>query len=108
MKLFSTLKIILVKADIVGPFLNGCKLKVDIDFDSDEEADRGMMGYYAKPTPEGKEKYREIIAEIQADAKRDLGMDMPEELIREYMGLKEPVEHIKIFHKNVYAQLKEN
>ncbi len=81
-------------------------LKVDIDFDSDEEADRGMMGYYAKPTPEGKEKYREMIAEIQADAKRDLGMEMPEELIQEVMGLKEPVEHIKIFHKNVYAQLK--
>ena len=81
-------------------------LKVDIDFDSDKNVDEGMMGYYAKPTPEGKKKYREILAEIQADAKRDLGMEMPEELIQEVMGLKEPVEHIKIFHKNVYAQLK--
>tara|TARA_R100000315_G_C5227832_1_gene138846 strand:- start:291 stop:1646 length:1356 start_codon:yes stop_codon:yes gene_type:complete len=81
-------------------------LKVDIDFDSDKNVDEGMMGYYGTPTPEGKKRYREILAEIQAEAKRDLGMEMPEELIEEVIGLKEPVEHIKIFHKNVYAQLK--
>ena len=82
-------------------------LKVDIDFDSDEDVEEGMMGYYGKPKEGAQERYNEIISEIQADAKRDLGMEMPEELINEFMGLKKPIEHIKIFHRNAYKNLKE-
>jgi len=85
-------------------------LKVDIDFDSGKEMDAGMMGYYAKPTPEGKRAYREMLLAAQRELKEQLGYDYTLQEIEEMneaLGFEgEPIEHIKIFHKNVYAQLK--
>ena len=85
-------------------------LKVDIDFDSDKNVDEGLMGYYGKPTPDGKRLYREMLLAAQKELKEQLGQDYTlqeiEEMNEAFGFGGEPTEHIKIYYKNVYAQLK--
>ena len=87
-------------------------LKVDIDFDSDKNVNEGLLGYYGKPTPEGKRAYRELLLAAQKEIKEQLGHDYTlqeiEEMNEAFGFGGEPTEHIKIFHKNIYAKLKED